>query len=101
MNITKNDNIKSIRDIGLCLQTMIRNRFNKKTKVIQTDGSKYPSLYISFYKNHTWQFYIQDKVSYYIVFLLKNDKVVRKEIVRHNEYISTFHGKMMYFFRLI
>ena len=63
------DYIKSIKDIMLCLQSMIRTRFNKQVKIIFTDG-RYKSAYTSFYKNYTWQFYVENKVAHYNIYLL-------------------------------
>lgn len=96
----KRDIITSIRDIGLCLQTMIKTRYKKKTKPIYTNG-KYKSLFISFYKNQAWQFYVQDKSGYYLICLLRNERLVRKDIVRREELIERFYQKMIYFFRII
>lgn len=93
------DIIKTIEDIMLCLQAMIRNRFSKKTKIIYTRG-KYHSAYISFYRNsYVWQFYVDDKVNYYMVYLLKNEKIIRKEMIRREELIENFYRKILYFFR--
>jgi hypothetical protein len=93
------DIIKTLEDIMLCLQAMIRNRFGKKTKIIYTRG-KYKSAYLSFYKNpYLWQFYVEDRVSHYMVYLLKNEKIIRKEMIRKEESVEQFYRKILYFFR--
>lgn len=101
MNITNQEKIKSINDIGLCLKTMIKNRYNKNTKLIYTDG-KYKSLHIAFQaRSKSWQFYIQDKNGYFIIYLLCDDSVMRKILIRRDETITNFYVKMSYFFRMI
>ena len=62
-DLDNRDYIKNLKDIMLCIQTMIRTRFGKKTKIIFTKG-RYSSAYISFYKA-PWviQFYCEDKVN--------------------------------------
>lgn len=93
------DIISSIEDIMLCLQAMIRNRFGKKTKIIFTKG-KYKSAYISFYRtSYVWQFYVEDKVNHYMVYLLKNEKIIKKEMIRREELVEQFYRKILYFFR--
>jgi hypothetical protein len=94
------DYINSLQDIMICLQTMIHTRFHKRVKIIFTDG-KYKSAYTSFYKSYTWQFYVENKVSYYKIYLLKNERIIRHDIIRMNESIERFYQKMIYFFRLI
>lgn len=94
------DYIKSIKDIMLCLQSMIRTRFNKQVKIIFTDG-RYKSAYTSFYKNYTWQFYVENRVAHYNIYLLKNDKIIRKDTILNNETVERFYQKMFYFFRHI
>lgn len=95
------DYIKGIKDIMLCIQTMIRTRYNKKTKIIFTNGT-YKNAYLSFYRApYTWQFYCEDKGSYYILYLLKNEKIIRKDVIRKNESIELFYTKLTYFFKYI
>lgn len=95
------DIIKTIDDIMLCLQTMIRNRYNKKTKIIYTRG-KYRSAYISFYKSpYVVQFYVEDKVNCFMVYLLKNEKIVRKEMIKKEELVEQFYRKILYFFKIM
>jgi hypothetical protein len=95
------DYIKDIKDVMLCLQTMIRSRYGKKTKIIFTKG-KYKSAYTSFYKSpYVWQFYCEDKVNCYMLYLLKDDKIIRKELIRKEELVDNFYRKLIYFFRLI
>lgn len=100
MNMIKQEKIKSITDIGLCLKTLIKNRYNKNTKLIYTDG-RYKSLFISFYKNYSWQFYVQDKNGYFLVYLLKNDKVIKREMILRGEIMTNFYNKVSYFFKFI
>jgi hypothetical protein len=92
------DYINSISDIMLCLQSMIRTRFNKKTKIIYTKG-RYKSAYLSFYRNHVWQFYVEDKVNHYMVYLLKNENIVWKDFFNKKELVEHFYKKMLTFFR--
>lgn len=95
------DYIKNIKDIMLCLQAMIRTRFGKKTKIIFTRGL-YKSAYISFYKApYVWQFYCEDKVNKYVLYLLKNEKIVRKEVINKQELVENFYRKLIYFFNLM
>lgn len=95
------DYIKNIKDIMLCLQAMIRSRFGKKAKIIFTRGL-YKSAYISFYKSpYVWQFYCEDKVNKYVLYLLKNEKIVRKEIINKQELVENFYRKLIYFFNLM
>lgn len=95
------EHIQSISDIGLCLQTMIRNRYKKKTKPIYTHG-RYKSLYITFYRSpHVFQFYVEDRMNSYMVYLLKNEKIVRKDIVQKNESIERFYTRMSHFFHIV
>ena len=95
------DYIKDIKDIMLCIQTMIRSRYNRKTKIIFTKG-KYKSAYLSFYKsNYVWQFYCEDRLTNYMLYLLKEDRIVKKELIRKEELIDLFYKKLIYFFRLI
>ena len=97
----KHDILRSIKDIGLCLKTLIKARFNKNTKVIYTSSGRYKSLYISFYKNHIWQFYIEDKVSYYMIYLLKDNKVAKKDVLKKGETIDRFYTRILHFINLI
>ena len=92
------DYINSISDIMLCLQSMIRTRYNKKTKIIYTYG-RYKSAYTSFYRNHVWQFYVEDKINHFTVYLLKNEKIVEKEIFNKKELVERFYQKMLRFFK--
>ena len=93
------DYIKSIKDVMLCIQVIVRSRFKKKTKIIFTKG-RYKSAYLSFYKdNYTWQFYCEDKVNRYELHLLKNDKVIRSDFIRKGELVDIFYQKLIYFFR--
>lgn len=99
--ISSRDYIKSIEDIGRCIQVIIRSRYRQKSKFIITKGI-YKSLYISFYKSpYVCQFYIEDRHDKYIVYLLKNDKIVRKDTVLKNELIEHFYKKLLYFFGVI
>lgn len=92
------DYIKNIKDIMLCLQTMIRTRFNKRTKIIFTKGL-YKSAYISFYKSpYVFQFYCEDRVSRYVLYLLKNEKIIKKELFNKQELVEQFYKKLIYFF---
>ena len=93
--------IQSISDIGLCLQTMIYNRYKKKTKPIYTHG-RYKSLYITFYRSsHVFQFYVEDRASNYMIYLLKNEKIVRKDVIHKRESIERFYIRMSHFFHII
>ena len=93
------DYIKNIKDIMLCIQTMIRTRFGKRTKIIFTKG-KYSSAYLSFYKNsYVWQFYCEDKVNYYMLYLLKNEKIIQKEMINKKEPVEWFYTKIGHFFK--
>ena len=95
------DHIKDIKDIMLCLQTMIRTRYSKKTKIIFTKG-KYISAYTSFYKTpYVWQFYCEDKVNCYMLYLLKDEKIIKKDLIKKEELVDLFYKKLIYFFRLI
>ena len=94
------DYIENIRDFGLCIQNLVKTRFNKDVKLIFTKG-RYKSMYVSFYKNHLWQFYIEDKQSCFEVYLLKDNKIVRKDTFLKKETVERFYQKMMYFFRMI
>lgn len=100
--IDKKDYIRSLEDIGRCLQVMIKNRTKKNVKFIITKGSKYRSMYISFYRSpHVYQFYIEDRHGRYMVYLLKNDKVVRQDYIKNNELIDKFYQKIQHFFSII
>lgn len=99
--IDRRDYIKSLDDVGRCLQTIIKTRYKKNVKLIFTDG-KYRSLYLSFYKSpHVFQFYVEDRHGRYMIYLLKSDKVVRKDMIKNNETIEMFHKKICYFFNII
>lgn len=101
MSLTNRDVIKSIKDIGLCLQSMIKSRYHKSVKLIFTTG-KYKSLYLSFYKSpYVYQFYVEDRNNNYTVYMLKNEKISRKDTIYHEERIERFYQKMLYFFRII
>lgn len=101
MTISNRDIIKRITDIGTILQAMIKTRYRKNVKVIYTSG-KYKSLYLSFYRSpYVYQFYVEDRHGYYMVYLLKNEKVVRKDTIYSEERIERFYQKMIYFFRII
>ena len=101
MTISNRDIIKRITDIGTILQAMIKTRYRKNVKVIYTSG-KYKSLYLSFYRSpYVYQFYVVDRHGYYMVYLLKNEKVVRKDTIYSEERIERFYQKMIYFFRII
>lgn len=101
MPLNNRDTIKSIREVGLCLQSMIKTRYRKNVKLIFTSG-KYKSLYVSFYKSpYVYQFYIEDKNGYYNVYLLRNENVVRKDMIKREELVERFYQKMIYFFRII
>lgn len=95
------DYINSIKDMMICLQTMIRTRYNKKTKIIFTKGL-YKSAYLSFFRSpYVWQFYCEDKVNKYVLYLLKNEKIVKKEIFNKQELVEHFYRKLIYFFYII
>ena len=97
----KPDKISKLEDIGLILQSMIKTRYYKNTKIIYTPGM-YKSFYISFYTHgYVWQFYVVDKHAYYMIYLLKNEKSIKKYVLCKNELISTFYEKISHFFRLI
>lgn len=96
----KQEILKSINDIGLCLKSMIKTRYNKKVRLIYTSG-KYKSLFLSFYKNHVWQFFVEDRYNYYLVYMLKDDKVIRKSVLRKNISIDQLYRELTYFFNLI
>lgn len=101
MSLSNRDIIKSIKDVGLCLQSMIKTRYNKNVKLIFTTG-KYKSLYVSFYKSpYVYQFYVEDRNGYYNVYLLRNENIVRKDMIKREELIERFYQKMIYFFRII
>lgn len=97
----KPDILTSIHDIGLCLKTLVKSRFNKNVKVIYNSTGRYRSLYISFYKNHIWQFYVEDHVSYYLIYLLKDNKVIRKDMIKKGDTIDRFYTRILHFIRLI
>ena len=100
-DLDNRDYIKNLKDIMLCIQTMIRTRFGKRTKIIFTKGMYY-SAYISFYKA-PWviQFYCEDKMNNYKLYLLKNDRVAHKEVINKQELIEQFYVKLSRFFRII
>lgn len=101
MAITNRDIIKSIYDVGLCIQAMIKTRYHKNVKLIFTKG-KYKTLYLSFYRSpHVFQFYIEDLNGHYMIYLLKNEKIVKKDYIKKEETISMFYQKMIYFFRIV
>jgi len=98
MPLNNREYIKNIKDIMLCLQTMVKTRFGKKTKIIFTSG-KYKSAYMSFYKApRVWQFYCEDRVSNYMLYLVKDDKVIRSEMIRKSELIEHFYTKISHLF---
>lgn len=100
--ISERDKIKSLSDIGICLQTIIKSRYKKNVKPIYTSGGRYKSLYISFYKSpHVFQFYVEDRRNQFYMYLLKNEKIIRKDVVRYNELIDYFYKRVSYFFGLI
>lgn len=100
--ISERECIKSLSDIGICLQTIIKSRYKKNVKPIYTSGGKYRSLYISFYRlSHVFQFYVEDRHSQFFICLLKNEKIIRKDVVRNNESIEYFYKRISYFFNLI
>lgn len=96
----KKDTIASIQNLALCLQTMIKTRFGKKIKPIYTKG-KYKSVYLSFYRNHVYQFYAEDHGGYILVYLLRDDKVIKKDIIQKNDSIEQFYRKITPFFAFI
>ena len=101
MPINNRDVIKSIQDVGLCIQAMIKTRYRKNVKLIFTTG-KYKSLYLSFYRSpYVYQFYVEDRIGYYNVYLIKNEKVVKRDYIKREELIERFYQKMTYFFRII
>lgn len=101
MSLNNRDYIKNIKDIMLCLQTMIKTRYNKKTKIIFTKG-RYKSAYLSFYKSpRVWQFYCEDKVNCYMLYLIKDEKLVRKEMIRKGELIEHFYTKVSHLFMYV
>lgn len=95
------DYIKNIKDIMLCIQTMIRTRFGRKAKIIFTKG-RYSSAYISFYKS-PWviQFYCEDKMNVYKLYLLKNERIAYTEVINRRELVEQFYIKLSRFFRMI
>lgn len=97
----KQDTLNSIKDIGLCLKTLIKSRFNRDTKLIYSNTGRYKNLYISFYKNHTWQFYLEDRGTYYLIYLLKDSRVVRKDVIKKGETVDRFYTRILHFIRLI
>ena len=99
--IDRQDCIKSLEDIGRCLQTIIKTRYRKNVKLIYTKG-KYKSVYISFYRSpYVCQFYVEDQHNRYMIYLLKNDKVVRKDTIKLNETVERFYQKICYFFQVV
>lgn len=95
------DILRSINDIGLCLKTLIKARFNKNVKLIYNSAGRYKSLYVSFYKNHIWQFYIEDRISYYIIYLLKDNSVIKKDIFKKGDTIDHFYTRILHFIHFI
>lgn len=95
------DCIKNISDIMLCIQSIIKSRFGKKVKIIYTKG-RYHSAYVSFYKS-PWvcQFYCEDKANKYMLYLLRNERVIRRDVILKKEEIEHFYTKLMHFFRYI
>lgn len=101
MALSNRDVIKSIKDIGLVLQSMIKSRYRKNVKPIYTYG-RYKSLYISFYRSpYVFQFYVEDRRGYYSIYLLKNEKIIKKDTIYSEERIERFYQKLLYFFRII
>lgn len=101
MAITNRDIIKSIYDVGLCIQAMIKTRYHKNVKLIFTKG-KYKSMYVSFYKSpYVYQFYIEDRNGCYMVYLLRNEKIIKKDFIKREELIERFYQKMIYFFSYV
>ena len=95
------DIIKSIDNIMLCIQALIKMRFNKRTKIIYSKG-RYRSAHISFCKNpYVWRFYCEDQVSHYMLYLLKDDRIIRKDFIKKEELVNQFYTKLNYFFRYI
>lgn len=95
------EHIKTITDIGLCLQAMIRTRYKKKSRPIYTKG-RYKTAYMTFYRSpHVFQFYIEDRNSVYNIYLLKNDKIIKKDAIIRNESIDRFYIRMSHFFSII
>jgi hypothetical protein len=100
--ISERDKIKSLSDIGICLQTIIKSRYKKNVRPIYTSGGRYRSIYISFYRSpHVFQFYVEDRHNQFFICLLKNEKIIRKDIVKYNESIDYFYKRISYFFGLI
>lgn len=99
--MTDRDIIKSINDIGLCIQSMIKTHLHKSVKPIYTSGL-YKSMFISFYRSpYVYQFFVEDKKNYYKIYLFRNEKLVKKNVINKEERVEIFYQKMMYFFRII
>lgn len=100
MPLSNRDVIKSIKDIGLILQSMIKSRYHKNVKPIYTSG-RYKSIHISFYRSpYVYQFYVEDRHGYYLVYLLRNEKIVKRDTIYSEERIERFYQKILYFFRI-
>lgn len=97
----KPEKINNISDVGLCLKTLIKFRFNRDTKVIYNSSGRYKSLYISFFKNHAWQFYVEAHGTYYLIYLLKDNKIVKKDMIRKGDTVERFYTRILPFIRLI
>lgn len=96
--LNTHETITSLTDVGICLRTIIKSRYKKNIKIIYTKG-RYKSLYISFYKSpYVYQFYVEDRSGQYRVYLLKDNRIVKKDAIRNNESIDNFYKKIRYFF---
>ena len=99
--MTNRDIIKSIHDIGLCIQSMIKTRLRKNVRPIYTKGI-YKSMFISFYRSpYDYQFFVEDKSNYYKIYLFRNEKIVRKAVINKEERVELFYQKMTNFFLTI
>lgn len=96
------ERIDSISDIGLCLQSMIKTRYKKKTKPIYNLRSRFKSMHITFYKSpYVYQFYVEDKTNQYNVYLLKNEKIVKKDSIQKGETLERFYTRMTLLFNIV
>ena len=96
----RRERIGSIKDIGVCLQSIIKSRYNKNVKLIYTKGL-YKSLYVSFYKNYVFQFYVEDRHNKFVMYPLKNETVIRKDYLYKDMTVDVFYQRLLYFLQRI
>lgn len=95
------DKLSTLNIVCLIISTVIKSKLKKVATPLYGRG-KYKNASITFYKQgKLCQFLIQEYNNYYKIYLLKNETLVRKEILKKSDTVKFALKKILYFFEKI